>query len=391
LERIVILKYLKMQFVLALVFAFGFLVAQGAATDPAQLVNCASDKEVCLNSCGQFETDDDKFSDCKNSCQGESKRCSDSVASSSEAGQSESPAAPTAIDHPPKTESPTAESSVFTKPPIQSAEQTTPAVVLPLAATPTPQLEDKTRKEPQPRIRETLNAQGCMRERKLNDRVQYAIRAGDFQTIRHLISVVGLSPTYVDSYERVPHTEPELYNAKVSGLWLNEIFNANTTHTDASGVDHVLALFIELGMDIKATMDSRTAWGPDFRAMEGAKDRASRLQALELALQAGLKPNDDLGEQLFTELPQICGRDKSKFAIEVVDVLVKYLGPSLKKSLRRDGEQGPETIDLLLDRSFSPHRPTNAREKELFAEQDERWENCQPLARRIHRFLDQGK
>jgi len=370
----VVLKVLKIPFLLAALPAFGLLAAVNAAANPAL---CGAEKEACLESCKPFEADDEKFSVCKNSCQILPERCAESPPAPATAPISDSPAV-----EPPPSKEPQAEAPAAPTP--------LPATSLPPTPAPSPLVEDKTKKVREPKNEVALGEQGLKRELKKNEEMLDAIRGGDLKTIRQLIEVVGLSPTYVYAYDRDLQTG--LYKAKAFRLRLSDIFNdTNLSHSDASGLDRVLALFMELGMDVKATIATRTAWGPNFRAMEGAKDRASRLRALDMALLAGLVPNDDIGERLFAELPQICGRDKSQFAIQVVDVLIKYLGPSLKDYFRRAGERGPETITDVLDRSYSSHQPKNAREKELFAQQDQRWENCAPLSRRITRFMTQGK
>ncbi len=369
-----VVSHLKMQFVFAALLALGIVMASDEATNAADLADppnptlCGSDQEACIEPCKQFETDDEKFSNCKNYCQSETKHCGISTTSSCKKSCEEQSA-----------NSPSSNVAPQASPPVPTTA-------------PSPKFEDKTKEVPQPRVNVPLNETGYIRERGKNERMWYAIRAGDLQTIRRMIEVVGLSPTYIDSYERIPN-KSGLYQAKVSGLWINDIFNdTNTSHRKGSGLDRVLALFMELGMDVKATIGTRTAWGPNFQTMEGAKDRASRLLALEMGLQAGLVPNDDIGEHLFAELPQICGRDKSQFAIQVVDVLIKYLGPPLRNYFRREGDHGPETIADVLDRSFSaPREPKSEYEKELFAQQDERWENCAPLSRRMNLFMTEGK
>jgi hypothetical protein len=129
--------------------------------------------------------------------------------------------------------------------------------------------------------------------------------------------------------------------------------------------------------------------------METARDRDARLRAFESALQNGLVPNDDFAQWLFAELPQVCGRDKSKFSIQVVDLLIKYLGPTLEPSLQdhfwRQGERGPETVSDVVDLSFAPPQARTPREKAQFALQDNMWEQCTLLSRRINRLLMQGK
>jgi hypothetical protein len=76
-------------------------------------------------------------------------------------------------------------------------------------------------------------------------------------------------------------------------------------------------------------------------------------------------------------------------------LLIKYLEPSLGASLQdhfwRAGERGPETISDLLDRSFAPPQAKYAYEKTQFALQDNIWEQCTSLSRRINRYLMVGK
>ena len=114
------------------------------------------------------------------------------------------------------------------------------------------------------------------------------------------------------------------------------------------------------------------------------------MRAAEMAFQNGLLPNDDFSEWLFAELPQVCGRDKSKFAIQVFDLLIKYHGPAVKESLWRMGARGPETVADVLDLSFAPPQAKYEFQKAQFAQQDLVWENCALLSRRINRFLITG-
>jgi hypothetical protein len=109
-----------------------------------------------------------------------------------------------------------------------------------------------------------------------------------------------------------------------------------------------------------------------------------------MAFQNGLVPNDDFSEWLFAELPQVCGRDKSKFAIQVFDLLIKYHGPLVKENLWRAGARGPETVADVLDLSFAPPQAKYEFQKAQFAQQDLVWENCALLSRRINRFLISG-
>jgi hypothetical protein len=126
--------------------------------------------------------------------------------------------------------------------------------------------------------------------------------------------------------------------------------------------------------------------------MERAKDRDARMRAFELALENGLKPNADVSEWLFAELPQVCGRDRSQFAIQVVDLLIKHLDVSLQDDFWRMGERGPETLSDVLDRMMSPGKnPRSNSERAQFAMMDAEWENCAPLSRRINRYLIEGQ
>ena len=116
------------------------------------------------------------------------------------------------------------------------------------------------------------------------------------------------------------------------------------------------------------------------------------MRAFELALERGLKPNEDVGEWLFAELPEVCGRDRSEFAIQVVDLLTKHLGTTLQKDFWRMGERGPESVSDVLDRLMSPGRtPRSTYERNQFAEMDRVWENCAPLSRHLNRYLKNEK
>lgn len=260
-----------------------------------------------------------------------------------------------------------------------------------------------------PDVPKLTSKSAVVKEHDQNLEMLSAIRAGNLKVIRRLIEVYGLNPTYVFTHEFNQQTRQ--YDGQIVGFRLTDIFaDTSTLRTGAVGLDGVLSLFLELGMDVKATLPingspgdatsgvtarkERRAWGPSLRMMEGTKDRAARMQAFEIALQAGLLPNDDFSAWLFAELPQVCGRDRSKFSIQVVDLLSKYLvpamGPEFAESFWRAGERGPETIADVLDRSFAPGGPKNSYEKEQFALQDNIWEQCAPLSRRINRFLIQG-
>ena len=228
-------------------------------------------------------------------------------------------------------------------------------------------------------------------EREHNAAMTLAISRGNLPAIRRLVEVEGLNPTYVYSYEFNPQTR--VYDGRAVRLRLSDILNdTNELRSDDKGLDKILALMIELGLDVTATLDGRTAWGPSLKIMEKARDRAARLRAFELALQQALKPNADLGLWLFAEFPEVCGRDRSQFAIQMIDLLSKYLGTSFQDDLWRDGERGPQTLADVLDRMMSPGRPPRSNaEKAEFAMMDEVWQNCSPLSHRVNRYLTQGK
>jgi hypothetical protein len=241
-------------------------------------------------------------------------------------------------------------------------------------------------------------------EREHNAELTLAISRGNLPAIRRLIETEGLNPTYAYSYEFNPQTR--VYDGRAVRLRLSDILNdTNELRSDDKGLDKILALMIELGLDVTATLDTapvagiettaprgRTAWGPSLKVMERARDREARFRAFEMVLQQGLKPNEDVGAWLFAEFPEVCGRDRSQFAIRVVDLLSKYLGTSLQDDLWRDGERGPQTLADVLDRMMSPGRPPRSNaEKAQFAMMDEVWQNCSPLSHRINRYLTQGK
>lgn len=243
----------------------------------------------------------------------------------------------------------------------------------------------------------------ALHERELNGRMVKAIQHSDLREMRRLIEMNGgLNPTYAYDFEFNPDTRQ--YEGRAVKLRLADVLNdANPNRRDDEGIDKIVALLIELGLDVTATLPAnandsastttaaRTAWGPSLTFMERAKDRESRLRAFELALEKGLKPNDDIGQWLFAELPQVCGRDRSQFAIRIVDLLVKHLGTSLQDDFWRLGGRGPETIADVLDRLMSPGRiPRSNAERAEFAEMDAVWENCAPLSHRINRYLQEG-
>lgn len=254
-----------------------------------------------------------------------------------------------------------------------------------------------------PAIPSLNSKRAMMKERDIYADMLAAVRFGNEKVIRHLIQVKGLSPTYVYTYEFSPQTRQ--FEGSVTRLWLNDILNdASSPVGNAANADRTVALFLELGMDVNAThlatvpaenggsiQAERTVWGPSLRAIEKVKDRDAHIRALDIALKAGLKPNPEIGSWLFTELPQVCGRDRSKFAIQVVDLLVQHLGASLQDSFWRMGQNGPETVSDVIDRSFSRAAvPGTAYEKEQIALQEQVWENCAPLAQRITRYLSKG-
>ena len=268
----------------------------------------------------------------------------------------------------------------------------------PESAAPSPNATQLTR---------TLAKKGdVLDEREHNTQLTAAIAKGNLPAIRRLMESTGLNPTYVYAYEFNPQTRQ--YDGRIVRLRLSDILNdPNELRSDDKGIDKILALMIELGLDVTATLETpadvatttnpvsrgaRTAWGPSLKFMEKARDRDARVRAFELALQRGLKPNDDIGQWLFAEFPEVCGRDRSQFAMGIVDLLSKYLGSSLQDDLWRDGERGPQTLADVLDRLMSPGRvPRSNSEKAQFAMMDEVWQNCSPLSHRINRYLMEGK
>jgi hypothetical protein len=243
-----------------------------------------------------------------------------------------------------------------------------------------------------------------LRGRELNARMSKAMTEGDLPDIRELIEVEGVDPTYVYAFDFNPETRR--YEGHVIRLRLTDIFNdTNELRGDAKSLDKILTLFIELGMDVTATLDmpaaaganapaavqrARTAWGPSLRTMERAKDKDARFKAFEIALAKGLKPNEDVRKWLFEEFPQSCGRDRSQFAIQALDLLIEYLGTSLQDDLWRAGPRGPETLADALDGLLSPANPSLT-EQTQFARMDEVWENCSVLSKRVTRYLIDGK
>lgn len=255
-----------------------------------------------------------------------------------------------------------------------------------------------------PEVRGYSKKGDTIRERELNGKMVEAIAQRNLREIRRLIEMKkGLNPTYTYNYDYNPETR--VYEGKAVKLRLTDVFNdAVTVRGDEAGLDKVLALLIELGLDVTATLPAtselsgansapreRTAWGPSPVFIERARDRNARMRMFDIALENGLKPNDDVRHWLFAELPQVCGRDRSQFAIQLVDLLVKHLGTSLQDDFWRIGERGPETVSDVLDRLMSPGKaPRSNSERAQFAMMDEVWENCAPLSRRINRYLIEG-
>jgi hypothetical protein len=240
-----------------------------------------------------------------------------------------------------------------------------------------------------PPVRSFAKKGEMLDERTNNAQLIQAISQGNLKVIRRLIEKNGLDPTYVYTHDFDPQTRQ--FEGKVVRLRLTDVFkDTNELRSEDKGLDKILELFIELGMDVSATFEGRTAWGPSLKTMERARDREARLRAFELAMEKGLRPNADLNEWLFEELPHVCGRDRSEFAIRVVDLLIKHYGTTIQDDLWRAGPRGPETVADVLDRLISRGNPRNTYEKNEFAAMDAVWQNCTPLARRVNRFLTQG-
>jgi hypothetical protein len=409
--------YLKQSFLVALLVVS---IPAYAAVEPRA---CGISSDECLESCKRFSEGDARFNACNNVCSRQSKVCAAppvaSPAPLSEPAPTE-PAASTSLT--PASEEPAQDSTAAApqtvvsetqavQPPIEPAAQSEPEPTTAPTTAPTTPVSTSasvpSAKVQPPVVASIATKKAVFKESEKNKEMHGAIRAGNLNAIRRLIEVQGLNPTYVFGYDYNPQTQQ--FEGKVTRLQLSEIFaDTNTQRNDAAGLDRILALFLELGMDVKATMTmpadggnttaaqrEMTAWGPSLRQMETARDRDARLRTLEIALQNGLVPNDDFAQWLFAELPQVCGRDKSKFAIQVVDLLAKYLGPTLGPSLQdhfwRQGEHGPETVSDVVDLSFAPPQARTPREKAQFALQDNMWEQCALLSRRINRLLVQGK
>jgi len=397
--RFVVVDQSRVRFVLAALLVFGFAPLSNAVESPT----CADD-DACHKTCKLEEGTETK--DC-------TLESAPTAVKPTEPGSVESPvssATPETIETPsttdsPATAEPSPESQTSAEPPVPETQPTAAEPPPADESTPIvhPEAESPKSKAREPKISAALTRSAMLDELQKNALMLKAIQSGDLKSIRRLIEVKGVHPTYVYGYVRNPDTN--LFEAKPARLRLTDLFNdTNELRSEANGLDRILALFMELGMDVKATLATtvpaadgkdvapiaRTAWGPDFRVMEKAKDRSARFRAFEMTLQAGLLPNEDLSERLFTELPQVCGRDRSQFAIQLVDLMIKYLGPSLQNSFRRNGESGPETLSFVLDNSYASRKPKYAYEAEQFKRQDEVWEQCAPLSRRINRFLTQG-
>lgn len=240
-----------------------------------------------------------------------------------------------------------------------------------------------------PPVRSFAKKSATLDERTNNAQLIQAISQGNLKVIRRLIEKDGLDPTYVYVHDFDPQTRQ--YEGKVVRLRLADVFkDSNELRSPDKGLDKILELFIELGMDVTATFEGRTAWGPSLKTIEIARDREARLRAFELAMEKGLKPSADLNDWLFEELPQVCGRDRSEFAIRVVDSLIEHYGATIQDDFWRAGPRGPETVSDVLDRLISPGNPRSTYEKNEFAAMDAVWQNCTPLARRVNRFLTQG-
>jgi hypothetical protein len=240
-----------------------------------------------------------------------------------------------------------------------------------------------------PPVRSFAKKGEMLDERKNNALMIQAISQGNLKSIRRLIEKDGLNPTYVYAHDFDPKTRQ--FEGTVVRLRLTDIFNdANELRGEDKSLDKILELFVELGLDVSATFEGRTAWGPSLKTIERARDREARLRAFELAMAKGLKPNADLDQWLFDELPQVCGRDRSEFAIRVVELLIKHYGTTIQEDFWRAGQRGPETVADVLDRLISRGNPRNTYEKNEFAAMDVVWQNCTPLARRVNRFLTQG-
>lgn len=340
-------------FATVVVLALAVAIAPFARADAEeQAATCAVASQTCIDSCARFGKEDVRAVACENVCR-------------RQASSTQSAACPGAPTH----------------------------------AEPAPQ-------GPVPEVRAYSKKGDALRERELNGKMLTAISQGNLRDVRRLLEMKkGLNPTYVYDFDFNPETR--LYEGRAVKLRLTDVFNdTNTVRRDAEGLDKILVLLIELGLDVNATLPrarstdetaaaitppEHTAWGPSLKFMEKARDRGARLRAFEIALEKGLEPNEDVSEWLFAELPEVCGRDRSEFAIQVVDLLIEHLGTSLQDDFWRLGERGPESVSDVLDRLMSPGRtPRSSYERTEFAMMDAVWENCAPLSRRINRYLTQG-
>jgi hypothetical protein len=388
-------NHLLHQLILIVLLSVSTLSVVNAAADPAA---CATGDEGCLESCKRFNAGDARRTACNNFCRTNARHCE---------AQIEGSIAPEPVPTP-VTES---EPALVLEPESLPEAVVSPTVVAESEPAPAPtQVHEEQSAAVQatqaPTVAVLANKKEMLQELEKNAQMLAAIKAGNLNAIRRLIEVQGLSPTYVYSYDY--NAQSRQFEGKATRLRLSDVFaDTNTLRNDAAGLDRMLTLFIELGMDVKATLVAsvpanesgnvaavnvaRTAWGPSLIRMEAARDRGARLRAFEIALQTGLLPNDDFSEWLFAELPQVCGRDRSKFAIQVVDLLMQHLQPTMGSAIQdffwRAGEQGPETVADVIDLSFAPPQPKTPREKALFALQDSMWEQCVPLSRRVNRIL----
>lgn len=379
----VVLGSSMIRLVLVASLTFGIPLSSIAA-DP-----CVANVDACAAPCKQYDGDEAKLAECKSSCGAAPNQCEPINAE----GQTETPAAAATESAKPEF-SPSANAAPIESSREEATTSTEPQAGAPVsgseAAPAAPKLNVSAPSGATKPKSAGITKSAMLDELQKNSQMLAAIKAGDLKTIRRLIELKGLDPTYVYAYTRNPETD--LFEANPARLRLVDVFNdANELRRDSSGLDRILAVFIELGMDVKATLGGKTAWGPDLRVMEKAKDRAARFRAFEMALAAGLPPNDDLGERIFAELPQICGRDRSQFAIQVVDLLIKHVGPPLKDRFRRNVEGGSETLSAVLDRSYASRTAKYAYEAQEFAKQDAAFENCAPLSRRINRYLTKGE
>lgn len=338
---------------MSVALAFVLAIAPFARVD-AETASCGTASATCIDSCARFDKGDVRATACENVCRRPTNAMPGAAAAC--------PGAP-----------------VFAEPAPRGAA---------------------------PEVRSFTKKGDALTERELNGKMLTAILQGNLRDIQRILGTKkSLNPTFVYDFEFNPETR--LYEGRAVKLRLTDVFNdVNTLRSDKEGLDKVLALLIELGLDVNATLPQtlpkdapppsvelpeHTAWGPSLKFMEGARDRGARLRTFDLALEKGLKPNENVSEWLFAELPAVCGRDRSEFSIQVVDILVKHLGTSLQDDFWRMGERGPESVADVLDRLMSPGRtPRSSYERTEFAMMDGTWENCSLLSRRINRYLTQG-